>query len=290
MTLSNPYADVDWSRPGLRGNLHAHSVRSDGRATPQAMMDAYARIGHGFTMLSDHDIWSEPADLAALDAHGMILLAGQEVSREGRHLLQVGGQSMIAASKDRQQVIDGIRSVGGLAVLNHPNWFREQDHWLQERLMELQGYAGIEVVTALIDELEGDRWAFNRWDRLLGHGRRVWGFANDDAHGVDQVGRAWNVVYPQAPGVDGIIAALGSGRFAASTGLDLGSIAVDGDTVTVSCPQAERIIAITDWGRRVAQVDGQHLRAQCPDKATYLRFACLGGAERGVWTQPFFRV
>lgn len=289
MTLANPYAEIDWSRPGLRGNLHAHSTRSDGRAAPQAMLDAYAQAGHGFTMLSDHDRWLDAEESAALDPRGMILLRGQEVTREGEHLLQVGGSAGVAADEDRQRVIDAIRAAGGLAVLNHPNWFREQDHWPQERLMAMHGYAGIEVVTALIDELEGDRWAFNRWDRLLGHGRRVWGFAHDDAHGIEQVGRAWNVVYPRSHDAEGVLAALATGRFAASTGLDLGSVTVDDDTVTVHCPGAQRIIAIADWGRRVAQVDGTSLRATLPAKATYLRFACLGSAERGVWTQPFVR-
>jgi len=289
MPLIDPYAGVDWTRPGLGGNLHAHSTNSDGRAAPQAMLDAFARKGHGFCMLSDHDRWTSATDLAALNGHGMVLLPGQEVTREGEHILQVGGTAPVAAEADRQRVLDAISANGGLAVMNHPNWFRENDHCRQERLMELRGYTGIEVANAVIDELEGDRWAFDRWDRLLGHGRRVWGFANDDAHGVEQVGQAWNTVYPQAPGADGVIAALAAGRFAASTGLDLGSVHLDGESVTVVCPGASRIIALCDWGRRIAQVDGTSLRAHLPEKATYLRFACLGSGESGVWTQPFFR-
>lgn len=290
MPLIDPYAGVDWSQPGLRGNLHAHSTQSDGRATPQKMIEAYARCGHGFCMLSDHDRWTSAAELAALDGHGMVLLPGQEATRDGEHVLQVGGTAPVAAEADRQRVLDGIAAAGGLAVMNHPNWFREQDHCSQERLMALRGYAGIEVVNAVIDELEGDRWAFNRWDRLLGHGRRVWGFANDDAHGLEHVGQAWNVAYPQAPGAAGVLAALASGRFVASTGLDIARIRVDGEAVEVVCPGAQRMVAITDWGRRVAQVDGACLRAHLPASATYLRVACLGGGERGAWTQPFFRV
>lgn len=289
MTLLNPYAGVDWNRPGLSGNLHAHSTQSDGRAAPQAMIDAYAGLGHGFFMLSDHDRWTSAEELAALNAHGMTLVSGQEVTKDGEHILQIGGRQPVTAEEDRQRVLDGISAAGGLSVMNHPNWFREQDHCRQERLMELSGYTGIEVVNALIDELEGDRWAFNRWDRLLGHGRRVWGFANDDAHGVEHAGRAWNVAYPTAPGAQGVVAALGAGRFTASTGLDLGRVGVDGEVVEVCCPGAERIQAITDWGRHIAAADGQRLRAALPPGATYLRFACLGRGERGVWTQPFFR-
>ena len=289
MPVLNPYADVDWSCPGLRGNLHAHSTQSDGRATQQQMFDAYAGAGHGFSMLSDHDRWATTAQLAALDAHGMLLVPGQEVTRDGGHILQVGGSAEVKADDDRQRVLDGIAAVGGLAVMNHPNWYKENNHWTQEQLMELRGYTGIEVYNAAIADMEGDHCAFNRWDRLLSHGHRTWGFANDDAHGVEQIARAWNVAYPTAPGVAGVITALGTGRFYTSSGLDIGSVSCDGDMVTVCCPGAERIAAITDWGRRIAQADGSSLRACLPDKGTYLRFACFGRGERGAWTQPFFR-
>lgn len=289
MPLCNPYADVDWARPGLCGNLHAHSTQSDGRGSPQQMLNAYARAGHGFAMLSDHDRWTPAEQLAGLDAQGMILLPGQEVTRDGGHLLQVGGSAPVTTEADRQRVLDGIAAAGGMAVLNHPNWYKENDHWTQEQLMQLRGYAGIEVVNAVIDEMEGDSQAFNRWDRLLGHGRRVWGFANDDAHGVEQTGQAWNVAYPPSADAGGVIAALTAGRFYASTGLSLDAIIVEGECVEVRCPGAERIVAIADWGRRVAQADGGRLRAHLPAAATYLRFACLGRGESNAWTQPFFR-
>lgn len=289
MALLNPYADVDWSRPGLRGNLHAHSTQSDGRAAPQAMLNTCARHGHGFAMLSDHDRWTSATELAAFDSHGMVLLPGQEVSKDGEHILQVGGVAPVVPESDRQRVIDAIVATGGLAVMNHPNWFREQDHCTQERLMALRGYTGIEVVNAVIGELEGDPYAFNRWDRLLGHGRRVWGFANDDAHGVEQLGQAWNTVYPRTADAAGVIAALAAGRFVASTGLDVAALHVDGDVAEIHCPDADRILAITDWGRRLAVANGPRLRAHLPAKCTYLRFACLGAGERGAWTQPLFR-
>ncbi len=166
MPLLDPYAGVDWRLPGCAGNLHAHSTRSDGRAAPQAMLAAYAAAGHGFSMLSDHDTWTSPEMLAGLDAHGLRLIPGQEITRDGEHILQVGGTAPAAPVADRQRVIDAIRAAGGLAVMNHPNWFREQDHCRQERLMELQGYAGIEVANAVIDVHEGDRWACScpHWD------------------------------------------------------------------------------------------------------------------------------
>jgi hypothetical protein len=291
MPILDPYAGVDWSRPGLRGNLHVHSTQSDGQATPQKTLDAYAYRGHGFAMLSDHDRWTSAEELAALDARGMVLLPGQEVSRDGGHILQVGGTAAVAPDQDRQHVLDAIAAVGGLAVMNHPNWLHdhEKEHWPLAGLLALRGYAGIEVVNAVIDELEGDRCAFNRWDRLLGHGRRIWGFANDDAHALHHVGQAWNVVHPLAPGTAGVVAALAAGRFFASTGLEVGRILVDGDSVEVSCPDAECIIATTDWGRRVGMIDGTRLRAHLPAGSTYLRFACLGRGERAAWTQPFFR-
>lgn len=37
-----------------RGNLHTHSTRSDGRLSPEAVVEFYRDAGYDFLMLSDH--------------------------------------------------------------------------------------------------------------------------------------------------------------------------------------------------------------------------------------------
>jgi hypothetical protein len=80
------------------------------------------------------------------------------------------------------------------------------------------------------------------------------------------------------------------GRFYASTGVSIDRIEVDGQRVRVTSPDAQRIAAITDHGKRLKVVDAGQLEVEMPETATYLRFECWGGGERQAWTQPFFRV
>ena len=284
MPTTNPYHGVDWSA-GRRGNLHCHSTQSDGKASPQAVIAAYGDLGYDFLMLSDHDIYTAPEILARAAADDVVLLPGCEVSQNGPHLLQIGGSHAAAPVEDRQQVIDAIRADGGFAVLNHPNWFAEHDHFPQEQLVALQNYAGIEIYNALIGELPGSPYALNRWDRLLSRRRRVWGYANDDAHALAHIGQGWMVAFPTANTAPGIIDALASGRFYGSSGVAIGSITVTDGTVTIVAPEAERIIAVGEWGRRIKVIDQPELTVALPESG-YVRFECFGGGERQAWSQP----
>lgn len=288
MRITDPYAGVDWSGRGLRGNLHVHSRQSDGEAEPQAVIDRYAALGYGFLMLSDHDRRTELPQLAGYDAHGMVLVPGSEVTAEGPHLLHVGGEGHVEPNADRQRVLDAIRGCGGLAVMNHPNWFNDCDHWPHEALLALHGYDGIEIFNALIGELPGTAYALDRWDRLLSRGRRVWGFANDDAHRLEHAGQGWNVAFPSSRDANGVVEALRSGRFYASSGVAIDRISVEGERITIASAQADRIVAIGDWGRRLAVADGTTMSFVMPAKEPYVRFECWGRGERFAWTQPFF--
>jgi hypothetical protein len=58
--------------------------------------------------------------------------------------------------------------------------------------------------------------------------------------------------------------------------------------VQITAPNAQRIVALRDVGRRVAQVDGTSLAVRMPAEAKYLRFELYGEGETRAWTQPFF--
>jgi hypothetical protein len=283
--VRNPYRNN--GRAWLRGNLHAHTGNSDGPHSPQGVIDAYAARGYDFLMLSDHDCLTDPAPL---DPQGMTLIPGNEISANGPHILHVAAQRTLAPDENRQAVIDAIEAEGGLSILCHPNWEAHFNHCPQEKLMEWQRYAGIEVFNGVVTWLEGSPMATDRWDQLLGHGRRVWGFAHDDCHKSSDIGVAWNVVQSERRDAASILDALRHGRFYASTGVTIESIQVHGNTVTVSAPGAHRISVFSDFGRRPAVEDGPAITYTIPDDAAgkYVRFECAGCGEQRAWTQPFF--
>lgn len=285
MRIRNPYSNADL--PWLKGNLHAHTTNSDGSRDPQTVIDEYAARGYAFLMISDHDFLTEPS---AFDARGMTLIPGNEVTANGPHVLHVNARTRVEPTADRQAVIDAINADGGFAIMGHPNWEKDFAHLPREKMEQWQGYLGIEVYNGIIRFLDGSPLATDRWDRLLGLGREVWGYAHDDSHhfGTDEL--AWNVVQSDDRSVEGIVHALRHGRFYASTGVTIESIRVHGRTIDVRTTNAQRIIVYSDFGHREMTVDASRATFTVPEDAgmKYVRFECWGPGESMGWTQPFY--
>jgi len=287
--LTHPY---DLTAPGqwLRGNLHAHTTRSDGKNQPQEVLDAYAALGHGFLMISDHDVHTGPEDYAGWDCHDMIMLPGNEVTASGPHMLHVDSDRKVPPHFNRQLVMDQVAQTQGFVVLNHPNWQETFDHCSMAYMNLWNGYIGLEIYNGVIGRLDGSPYATNKWDMLLTSGRRVWGFVNDDSHDASQdIGLGWNVAYVTDATPAGVVEALRAGRFYGSTGVEITKIQVDGGRIRIETSNAQRIVALRDVGKRFAVADGNAIEVEVPDSAKYVRFECWGEGERFAWTQPFWR-
>lgn len=285
MHILSPY--LNSSAMWLKGNLHTHTTNSDGPHSPQATVHEYAARGYDFLMLSDHD---HLTDITVLDPCGMVLLPGNEITADAPHVLHVGANSVVAPDADRQRVFDAIQMQGGFAICNHPNWEPHFNHCPQEMLMAWTGYAGIEIYNGVVEWLEGNPCATDRWDRLLAAGRRVWGFAHDDCHRAEDLGVAWLMAQSCERTADSVLDALRNGRFYASTGVEIVGLAVAGDCIRVETSAPCRIGVFSDYGYRRAMQDGTVLEFQVPQHPpySYVRIECVGNHGRMAWTQPFF--
>lgn len=286
--LEHPYHGLtggEW----ISGNLHAHTNNSDGDRSTQEVIDVYAKLGYGFLMVSDHDTFTSGADYRAFEDHGLILIPGNEITANGPHMLHVGASSLIEPSEDRQMVIDNVAKSGGFTIFNHPKWLSHFNHCPQEILEGCTGYAGIEIYNGVINFHPGSPYATDRWDLLLGAGRRVWGYATDDSHraeGNDGIG--WNTVYVTERSTEAVVEALRAGRFYASSGVEILEIAVDGFHIEIKTSNAQRIAALQDHAKRFFQVEAASISVDVPPDATYVRFEFWGAGESMAWTQPFF--
>ncbi len=290
-SLDHPYENLTGGQ-WLRGNLHAHTTRSDGARDVQEVIDDYAARGYDYLAITDHDIFTSETDHANWDNRGMVLLPGNEITKNGPHLLHIGATRFVEPNADRHTVLAEIAALGEgeFSVVNHPDWQAGFDHCSLENLRAWKGYAGLEIYNGVIGDLTGSPYALNKWDTLLTEGRKVWGFANDDSHRASHVALGWNVVYAQERTPRAIVDALRMGRFYASTGVEITNIAVEENRVHIETANAERIVAHTAWGRRVAVADAKTITVDIPNNLPYVRFACWGCGERFAWTQPFFRV
>lgn len=286
MRIENPYDGIPEGIRWLRGNLHAHTTRSDGRLEPQAVVDAYAAAGYDFLALTDHDVFTD--DYSDLDAKGLVFLPGNEITRGGVHVVHVGGNQKIDPDPDRQSVLNSVLASRGFTVIAHPNWYARFNHCPQELLDTWSGYLGIEVYNGVIQWLEGSPYATDRWDMLLSAGRRVWGFAHDDFHWPSNLAQGWLCVAAEKT-PDAIYAAIVAGRFYASTGVIITKLAVENTTISIATENAQRIVAVTKNAKRIAIVDAAEATIDVAELGRgYVRVECYGPGEAMAWTQPFW--
>lgn len=207
------------------GNLHIHTVYSDGTATHRQIAHAAARAGLDFVAVTDHNIWVRGVEGYT---DGVLLLVGEEVHSVRRipqvnHLLIYGVEEELAPlAADPQRLIREVADRGGICFLAHPyekgspiSPDLEPIPWVD---WEVEGYTGLEIWNAMSEfkGLLGSRLAalfyvlqpemgirgpfpatLRRWDALLRAGRKVVAIGGADAHGyVYQWGPLRRVVFP----------------------------------------------------------------------------------------------
>jgi len=108
-------------RRWLPGDLHTHTVHSDGVMTVPELARFAAGRGMEFIAVTDHNTISHHAELpAAAAAHRITLLAGQEVTTESGHAGALGVADWIDFRKPADDWLDACEQAGGLLSVNHP--------------------------------------------------------------------------------------------------------------------------------------------------------------------------
>ena len=112
------------ARPGRRwlpGDLHTHTVHSDGALTVSELAALAAGRGLEFLAVTDHNTVSHHAELAAASRrYGITLLPGQEVTTDGGHAGAFGDVGWIDFREEPDAWLDATEAAGGLLSVNHP--------------------------------------------------------------------------------------------------------------------------------------------------------------------------
>jgi hypothetical protein len=131
------------------GNIHIHSILSDGTAAYDEIAEKALAAGLDFICLNDHDYMAKSLDL---EEEGffrkMPLLIGLEIGRRYNHYLAFNLRSMInSEGLSPQEVIDEVRKQGGIGFLAHPFEkgmpFREKSKAYTWNDLSVKGFAGI---------------------------------------------------------------------------------------------------------------------------------------------------
>jgi hypothetical protein len=108
-------------RRWLAGDLHAHTVHSDGALTVSELAVLAVERGLDFIAVTDHNTVSHHAELpAAARRYGITLVPGQEVTTDGGHAGALGDIGWVDFRRPPDDWLDATEAGGGLLSINHP--------------------------------------------------------------------------------------------------------------------------------------------------------------------------
>lgn len=294
----------------LKGNIHAHTTRSDGDRSPQVVYAWYRDHGYAFLAVTDHNILTDPAIYRLLERAGhFLMIPGEEVSMLGGgkqvhvnalcHEHTIGGHLFGTQREALAWAVAQIKKQGGLALVNHPNWdwaLTADDLPAARGASLLEIWTGHPHVRTLGDE--GHLSHEGIWDVAYARGLPVAGVGVDDAHayapnapeGTARPGRAWVHVYGAELTRRSVCAALAAGRLYASTGVTLERIAVTEDTYAVFPAERDVTVEFVGYGGLVLASSGVGedgaARYQLGGGEVYVRARLTSRDGRRAWTQP----
>ncbi|MEZ4424192.1 MAG: CehA/McbA family metallohydrolase [Gemmatimonadota bacterium] len=300
-----PPSTLSW----LKGNTHTHTLESDGDSPPEYVAGWYKEHGYDFLVLSDHNVFTDPATLAHLVDSTFLLIPGEEVTSSfERAPVHVNGLGLPGLVEPRsaesllatvQANVDAIREVEGVPHINHPNfgWAIPQDVLAQvrnDKLLEIHnGHPTVH------NHGGDDRPGLEEiWDYLLTGGKRIYGIAVDDAHhfqgefAADRAnpGRAWVVVRASRLDAREILENLEKGWFYASTGPELETVEVEPTRIRIRIrPQGDfryTTVFVGAGGTELARVGGLDASYALRGDEGYVRARVVDSGGRRAWIQP----
>ncbi|MCX7029800.1 MAG: hypothetical protein NTU62_06720 [Spirochaetes bacterium] len=217
-------ADLYDRRP-LKGDLHIHSNRSDGREPPAHVAAACRRIGLDFMAITDHRLYEPSLEAqAAFAAHpvDLAIFPGEEVHPPDNniHIVNFGGSRSVNAQFTapgwRQEVDEiargltglppkldpylyastlwtfrAIHECGGLGIFCHPYWISDRRYHipgsLADRVFEEQPYDAFELIGGYHrHEAESNALQAARYHEETRRGKRIPVVGVSDAHGCER--------------------------------------------------------------------------------------------------------
>jgi hypothetical protein len=295
-----------------KGNLHTHTLNSDGDSTPFEVATWYREHGYQFLILTDHNYLTGIAGLNATlgAAEKFLLIPGEVISGTfdkkpyhvhgfnlGEVLLPRKAGSM---AESIQNDITDIRQARGLPSLNHPNF-----HWAVsvEDMLAVSGLTHFEIYNGhpeVNNEGGGGAASLDQmWDALLTAGRKVHGIAVDDAHHFKRIGKTfsnpgqgWVWVRTDSLTTESIMRALENGDFYASTGVKLKDLQADGGELALEIDRADwektTTFFIGAGGKILATSFEKNPRYRLGAGEAYVRARVDSSTGMRAWTQAVF--
>lgn len=171
-----PAAEPGW----LRGDLHCHTLHSDGDSWPAEMLARAVERGLDFLGVTDHNQVGHQADYASLEgSHLPVILPGVEVTTYHGHWNAWGTDRWWEFREPEEDAVSramqAAAASGALVSVNHPKPFGPA--WEYPNAL---GFHAVEVWNGAWERL--NQFSLAWWEQLLRRGRRVVALGGSDLH------------------------------------------------------------------------------------------------------------
>lgn len=244
---------VPGTGPGwYRGDLHVHTVYSDGSQTRRQVLEYARAAGLDFIGTSEHNTSAATETWGRHVPEDFLVICGEEVTTRGGHWLATGlpaGTWIDWRYRPEDGRLAGftqqVRDLGGLSIAAHPNVPVPSIRWDFD-----PQFAEMDAVEVWNGPWTGVNAVFNaqavkRWHALLAAGIFKPAVGNSDTHRrAQQIGLAQTVVRAESLSTEAIIAGYRAGNswIAESSGIGLTFTAtLDGAGGVVSGECGDRV-------------------------------------------------
>lgn len=292
----------------LKGGLHCHTTRSDGKGDPADVIRLHKQNNYDFLALTDHKIYNyknfaEDAPITIIPGTEYDNTFVRENGFRTFHTVFIGPDDETNGYKqderlprgeaenqeEFQKYLDEAHEKNNLTIYCHPQWSSTPTRYFDK----LKGNFAFEVWNsgcAIEDDMDTDNGMY--WDELLGMGIKIFGVATDDGHEMYQHCKGWVMVNAEN-NVKDILSSLEKGAFYSSCGPVIKDFYVDDENVVhIETSECERIIFQCDkHPSKMIEAEGEPLteaQADLKDEYEYIRATVIDKEGRKAWTNPIF--
>ncbi len=296
----------------LKGGLHCHTTRSDGKCTPEEVIRLYHENGFDFLAITDHRNYNFTNFAPEVP---LTIIPGMEFDNKivsGRgfrtfHTVCIGPakedgngfeqDQRLESGKAKDQYeyqayLDDFHEKGNMTIYCHPQWSSTPARYFED----MKGNFAMEIWNSgVVGNRDMDNDAAY-WDEILGQGKLIYGVATDDGHALHQYCHGWVRVNAEND-INSILAALKDGKFYSSCGPEIYDFYVEDNKAIVECSAAATVRLQSDMHPTICvrSADGTitHAEFSLLNKAgdlyyDYVRAVVIDSDGKKAWTNPIF--
>jgi predicted metal-dependent phosphoesterase TrpH len=178
LKLTREPVSISSAKTWFKGELHCHTLHSDGDSAPLEIVQRAESLGLDFLAITDHNNQTHLADLAQIDTP-LILIPGYEVTTYYGHWNIWGDQGWIdfriQTDDDLRRAITEAKQRSYLVSCNHPKPYGPD--WA---FGDVEGYDCVEIWNGPWEVFNSH--ALNFWQTRLAQGQKLSAVGGSDTH------------------------------------------------------------------------------------------------------------